>query len=157
MKRGAWYGGVALALAGLVLVPAAVAARGGGRGHGPGPERGARLAEALDLTAEQQEQMRAIAQKYRGGALGDHARDLRQARAQLRTAIHDMKASDAQVQEASRLVASHQAFVAVERHRMAIEMDRILTDEQRTKAAELRAQRWQRMERHGAPEDEIEE
>jgi hypothetical protein len=37
-------------------------------------------------------------------------------------------------------VASHSAFVAVERHRMAVEMDRILTDEQK-KAAELRAQR----------------
>jgi Spy/CpxP family protein refolding chaperone len=156
MKRGAWYGGVALALAGLVVAPVALAARGGGRGHGP--ERGARLAEALDLTAEQQEQMQAISQKYRGGALGDHARDLREARAQLRAAIHDVKASDAQVQEASRLVASHQAFVAVERHRMAIEMDRILTDEQRTKAAELRAQRMERKERrHGPPEDEIEE
>ena len=143
MKRGAWYGGVLLALAALVFVPVA-AARGGGKRPGHGEL--ARMAEALDLTAEQRAQMRGIAEKYRGGPMGDHLRDLRQARVELRKAIQDVKATDAQVQEAAREVASHGAFVAVERHRMAIEMDRVLTEEQRQKAAELRQQRRERCE-----------
>ena len=150
MKRGAWYGGVALSLMALVVVPVA-AARGGGKR--PGHEEMARMAEALDLTAEQRTQMRGIAEKYRSGPMGDHLRDLRQARIELRKAIQDVKATDAKVQGAAQAVASHAAFVAVERHRMAIEMDRILTEEQRQKAAELRQQRRERGEsRHGDPD-----
>jgi Spy/CpxP family protein refolding chaperone len=143
MKRGAWFLGAALALGALAMAPATLAARGEGGGrHGNG--RGQRLAEELGLSPEQRAQMRSILDKYRGGAMGDHLRDLRQARADLRAAIHDVKASDAQVQDLARSVASHEAFVAVERHRMAIEMDRILTPEQKAKAAELRQQRRQR-------------
>jgi len=154
MKRGAWILGAALALGGLTVVPASLAARGdGGR-----PQRGARMAQELGLSPEQQTQMRAIVDKYRGGALGDHMRDLRKARTDLRSAIQDVKSSDAQVQDAARNVASHETFVAVERHRMAIEMDKILTPEQRTKAAELRQQRQERWKQRGpqgpmAPED----
>ena len=154
MKRGAWFLGAALALAALAVGPAAIAARGG---H----ERGQRLAEELGLSPEQRTQMRVITDKYRGGAMGDHMRDLRQARADLREAIHDVKATDAQVQDAARSVASHEAFLAVERHRMAIEMDRILTPEQKAKAAELRQQRRERWEKRDrgpvGPEDESEE
>ncbi|HEX5042924.1 MAG TPA: Spy/CpxP family protein refolding chaperone [Candidatus Polarisedimenticolaceae bacterium] len=139
MKRFAWFLGPALTVGALALAPASLAARGDGPRHGHG--RGERLAAELGLSPEQRTQMRSIMDKYRGGALGDHLRDLRQARADLREAIQDVKASDAQVQDAARSVASHQAFVAVERHRMAIEMDRILTPEQRAKAAELRQQR----------------
>ena len=143
MKRGAWFGGVALALAALVLVPMA-AARGGGKRPGHG-ELG-RMAEALDLTAEQRAQMRGIAEKYRGGPMGSHLSDLRQARVELRKAIQDVKATDAQVQEPAREVASPAACEAGERHRMAIEMDRVLTEDQRQKAAELRQQRRERWE-----------
>ena len=151
MKRGTWFLGAALALTGLAVGPVALAARGAGGRH----ERGQRLAEELGLSPEQRTQMRAIRDKYRGGAMGDHLRNLRQARANLRDAIHDVKATDAQVQDAARSVTSHEAFVAVERHRMAIEMDRILTPEQRIKAAELREQRRTRSPR--GPEDESEE
>ena len=156
MKRGAWFLGAALALGALAAVPASLAARGEGGRHGQA--RGERMAEELGLSPEQRTQMRAITDKYRSGAMGDHLRDLRQARADLRAAIHDVKASDAKVQEAARNVASHETFLAVERHRMAIEMDRILTPEQRTKAAELRQQRGKRGERGpGGPEGESEE
>lgn len=151
MKRGTWFLGAALALAALAVGPAALAARGEGGRH----ERGQRLAEELGLSPEQRTQMRAIMDKYRGGAMGDHLRDLRQARGDLRDAIHDVKATDAQVQEAARSVASHEAFLAVERHRMAIEMDRILTPEQKAKAAELRQQRRDRGP--AGPEDESQE
>jgi len=154
MKRGAWILGTVLALGALAVAPATLAARGGGGRHGQA--RGERLAEELGLSPEQRTQMRSIMDKYRSGAMGDHLRDLRQARADLRTAIHDVKATDAQVQDAARSVASHQAFVAVERHRMAIEMDRILTPEQKAKAAELRQQRRERFQQRG-PEDESEE
>ena len=135
MKRGAWIGAIAV-LAALALVPAALAARGGGRM--------ARMAEALDLTPEQRTQVSAIMEKYRGGSLGDHQRDLKEARAALRRTIHDVKATDAQVQQAAQDVASHASFVAVERHRMAVEIDRVLTDAQRQKAADLREQRRER-------------
>jgi Spy/CpxP family protein refolding chaperone len=155
MKHGAWFGAVALALMALAVAPVA-AARGGGKR--PGHEQIARMAEALDLTAEQRTQMRGIAEKYRSGPMGDHLRDLRRARMELRKAIQDVKATDAQVQDAAREVASHAAFVAVERHRMAIEMDRVLTEEQRQKAAELRQQRRERREsRHGDPDVETDE
>lgn len=153
MKRGAWILGTVLAL-GALAVPATLAARSGGGRHGQA--RGERLADALGLSPEQRTQMRSITDKYRSGAMGDHLRDLRQARADLRTAIQDVKATDAQVQDAARSVASHQAFVAVERHRMAIEIDRILTPEQKTKAAELRQQRRERFQQRGS-EDESEE
>ena len=157
MKRGAWVLGGLLALGALAAVPASLAARGEGGRHGQA--RGERLAEELGLSPEQRTQMRAIMDKYRGGAMGDHLRDLRQSRADLRAAIHDVKATDAQVQDAARTVASHEAFVAVERHRMAMEMDRILTPEQKAKAAELRQQRRERWEKRGpgGPEGESEE
>jgi Spy/CpxP family protein refolding chaperone len=151
MRRGAWYGGLALVVATLVLVPTVGAARGGGKRFGPG--RMARMAEALELTTEQRAQMREVVEKYRGGALGDHRQALREARAQLRAVIHDVSATDAQVQEAAREVSSHAGFVAVERHRMAIEMDRILTEEQKEKAAELRQRRWEG--RRGSEDREI--
>ena len=154
MKRGAWVLGAVLALGALAGVPATLAARGEGGRHGHA--RGERLAKELGLSPEQRTQMRSIMDKYRSGAMGDHLRDLRQARADLRTAIHDVRATDAQVQDAARSVASHEAFVAVERHRMAIEMDRILTPEQKAKAAELRQQRRERFQQRG-PEDESEE
>jgi len=157
MKRGAWFRwlvGTGLALGALAVVPASLAARGEGGRHA----RAERLADELGLSPEQRSQMRAIHDKYRAGALGDHMRDLRESRADLRAAIHDVKATDVQVQDAARSVASHEAFVAVERHRMAIEMDRILTPEQRQKAAELRQQRGKRGERGpGGPEGESEE
>ena len=135
MKRGAWVGAAVL-LAALVLVPVSWAARGGGRM--------ARMADALDLTPEQRTQVSAIIDKYRGGPLGDHQRDLREARTELRRTIHDVKATDAQVQQAAQDVAAHASFVAVERHRMAVEIDRVLTDAQRQKAAELRESRRER-------------
>src|SRR6186997_541291 len=108
MKRGAWFQwlvGTGLALGALAVVPASLAARGEGGRHGQA--RGERLAEELGLSPEQRTQMRAIADKYRAGALGDHMRDLRASRADLRAAIHDVKATDAQVQNAARSVASH--------------------------------------------------
>lgn len=157
MKRGATVLGTVLALGALAGAPATLAARGEGGRHGHA--RGERLAEELGLSPEQRTQMRSIMDKYRSGAMGDHLRDLRQARADLRVAIQDVKATDAQVQDAARTVASHEAFVAVERHRMALEMDRILTPEQKAKAAELRQQRRERFEKRGdrTPEDESEE
>lgn len=153
MKRLAWYAGVAAGLASLIVVPVAAAKRGegphAGRGHG------ARLAEALDLTDDQRAQMRTITEKYRGGDAGERLDDLREARGQLRRLIHDASASDAQVRDAAKEMSAAEALVSVDRHRMAVEIDGLLTDEQRAKAAELRQRRQER--RHGGPQREIDE
>jgi Spy/CpxP family protein refolding chaperone len=106
-----------------------------------------RMADALDLTEEQRARVQEITRKHMEGALGDCLETMRQARERLGAVIHDAAATDAQVQEAASAVAAQVTLVAVERHRMAVEIDGVLTPEQKQKAAALRQRRQEA--RHG--------
>jgi len=100
----------------------------------------AKMAEELDLTAEQRTKIREITAKYMGGALGARMDAMREARKKLRAVVHDPLATDAQVEQAAKAISSEVVAAAVERHRMASEVSAVLTPEQRQKAAELRQQ-----------------
>ncbi len=149
---------VALALS-LGTVYAQAGPGPGRRGPGPGPGMGrgmmGRMAEALDLTADQRAKIRQIRAKYMAGALGNHMDAMSDARANLRIVVHDMASTDEQVQEAARAVAAEVTVLAVEGHRMAAEISAVLTPEQRAKAAELRKQH--RADRRGPPLEEVDE
>jgi Spy/CpxP family protein refolding chaperone len=109
-------------------------------GHGPG--RGmARMAEKLGLSDAQKTQLQAIKDRYRSGAFGDTTKAFQDARARLEDLIGDPVSTDQQILEAARLVSARGESVAIQRHRMAVEIDSILTPEQRQKAKELKAER----------------
>jgi Spy/CpxP family protein refolding chaperone len=150
MKKGLKAVVLGSAVTILALVPGVAHAGHGGPGRGPGGHAGMveHLTEALGLSDDQRAAISGILERYRTGPLGDHRQAMRQARAALDGAIHDPAASDAQVKKASQAVSVQAEQMAVDRHHMAIEMMRVLTDEQRQKFSELRSQHggW-----HGAP------
>lgn len=130
----------ALIVAMAAVVP--VAAQGyGHRGHG-GPDGAgmvAHMTKALGLTDDQQIRIRTIVSSYREGALGDTMRSMHKARAKLRRTIHDLDATDQQVQEAVTAVATAESRLATEQHRMAIDIGGVLTADQKAKLAELKS------------------
>lgn len=143
MKKGT---GIRWMLAGaaVVLAIAPILAHGdadwkGHNGNGPDGHRPmARMAAALDLTPDQQAQVRNIVSRYRKGPLGERMAAMRTGRHTLRALIHDPAATDDQVQQAAGTVSAIAAQVAVERHHMAQEIGKVLTPEQREKAARMR-------------------
>jgi Spy/CpxP family protein refolding chaperone len=142
-----------------LILPAAARAGGPPHGRGHAGARLSHLAEALELTEEQQAQVREIFRKHKDGALGTELVSMREARRRLDALIHDAAASDAQVRQAADEHSTRAARVAVERHRMVVDIDRLLTDEQRDKARELRQQRQERRAQrfHAEETEEIEE
>jgi Spy/CpxP family protein refolding chaperone len=147
-----WEKKLALAVAAgaLALAPALARPAGGGAlpGHGPGGRAGmlAHLAEALGLDAEQRETVRGIVERHRNGSFGESMEAMREAHHVLERVIRDPAATDDEVRETADAFAVLAARAAVERHHMAIEIDAVLTPEQRKKAAELREQ-WQHRRR----------
>ena len=135
-----------LALAGMLLAaPLAFAAQergrrgrgmhGGGRdGHGGGP--GALMRE-LDLTEEQQEQLRAV---FEQGTARETFERLRSSREALNDAI-DNGADEATLRQLAYEVGTAEGDVAVERARTQAAMLEILTPEQREKWETLKAER----------------
>ncbi len=159
-----WMAKTALGVAMLALSLGVVYAQAGpgpgphGPGHGPGmgPGMMGKMADALDLTADQRAKLRQIRAKYMAGALGDHMDAMREARANLRVVVHDVASTDEQVQAAANAVAKEIPVLAVEGRRMAAEISAVLTPEQRAKAAELRKQH--RGQRRGdSPLEEVDE
>lgn len=137
---GKWV--LAAAIAAIVAAP--VMAQGPGRpGRGPegGPERVEWMSDALGLSTEQEHRIQEIATKYRTAEASDGRETTWKARQALDAAIHDASATDADVQEAAAALAAQQALEAVARHRMFVEIDSVLTEEQKTKATELRRRR----------------
>jgi Spy/CpxP family protein refolding chaperone len=134
---------VATAVAALALAAGTAAAHAYGRpGHGPRTgiaEHLLHMAKVLDLTDDQKAQIEAIAAKEKGGASGASAVSMRTARQTLAGTIHDPSATDDQVRDAASAVAALQVEVAVQRHRMAIQILSILTQEQKAKLDDLRA------------------
>jgi Spy/CpxP family protein refolding chaperone len=131
-----------IVLVAAMAAAAPVAAQGYGRHGHRGPEGAgfvAHMTKALGLTDDQQIRVRTIVSNYRDGALGDSMHAMRKARANLRRTIHDLDATDKQVQEAVTAVATTESRLATEQHRMAIDIGGVLTADQRAKLAELKS------------------
>lgn len=114
--------------------------------HGPGSWMMEHLADKLDLSDAQRTQFHEIVSRYKSGALGTSQTALRQSREQLGRLMGDPASTEQQVLDAARAVSAQSEQAAVQRHRMAVEIDSILTDSQRETAKELRAQGWQKAE-----------
>ena len=112
------------------------------RRDGPGPQMIEHLADKLDLSEAQRGQFHDIVTRYKSGALGASESALHQAREQLGKLVGDPAATEQQVLDAARSVSTASEQAAVQRHQMAVEIDSILTDAQREKTKELRAQGW---------------
>ncbi len=113
--------------------------------------RGAWLAETLDLSADQQEQVRAITEEHRT-KVAPLRQSLKENREQLRQ-VGRTKAFD---ETAIRAVAESQATtkieLAVERARLQHRIHAVLTPEQQEKAEKLLSERsHERGHRHGGP------
>ena len=150
-----------LALCGAALLGLALPAQAqpGPRGHGgpggpPGQRMTDKMTQELNLSDAQATQLRAIVSRYHEGAFGDTMKEFHEARKNLEGLIADPASNDQQVMTAAKLVSAKGEQVAVQRHRMAVEIDAILTPEQRQKAKELKAQGWGRGRfQPPAPED----
>jgi protein CpxP len=124
----------------------------GGFGHGPfgrrgfgGPGGDFGLLRGLDLTEDQQAQVRQVMQSHRDEfrAVGERLRAAERAQQDAVTATpFDENAVRARAAE----VAAVQADEAVLRAKVHSDVFAVLTPEQQAKAAELKAQRQQRME-----------
>jgi periplasmic protein CpxP/Spy len=104
---------------------------------GTGPRHGhvlRRIAEKLNLTDSQKSQIKAVwaGEKDTLKSLSGRLRD---ARKNLRAAIHANDANEADVRAASAKVAGVEADLAVERMKLYGKIAPILTDEQRRKIA----------------------
>ncbi len=136
---------VPVALCLVLLGGSLVLAQGRGPGFGPGPHgrmgRGpgpmAGALHQLDLTDEQRDQVRATVQEKMQGQLGDLMRQARQARRDLERLVADPTAGEAAVLDAAHQAGLAGEQLAVERHRLAVAIGKILTDEQRQQFLQL--------------------
>ncbi|MDR3458188.1 MAG: periplasmic heavy metal sensor [Verrucomicrobiae bacterium] len=97
-----------------------------------------RIADKLDLTADQRAQIKTILAGEKG-KLKPLIAGLHDARKNLRDAIRAQDASEASVRAAAARVAGVEADLAVERLQLFGKISPILTAEQRQKAADLQA------------------
>lgn len=110
-------------------------------GGAPAPLRGKilqRLADRLELTADQRSQIKSILEGEREN-LKPLLIALHDARTNLRAAIHAAEANETSVRAASAKVASAEADLAVERLKISGKIAPILTAEQRQKISEFEA------------------
>ena len=94
------------------------------------------FAKELNLTGDQKAQIRAVL-KADKDVLAGLSGQLREARQNLRTAIHASDANETAVRAASAKVASAEADLAVERMKLYGKIAPILTDEQRRQISDL--------------------
>ncbi len=123
----------------------------GGRHHDHARgERGSghRMAERLNLTAEQQEQMEALHARHREEYEARHE-ELRTARKALGEAIHAETLNEAAVRKAAQALAAVEEVVAVARARQFQELRTILDAEQLAKMEEMHERMASRG--HGGP------
>lgn len=144
--------GIVTALALLVTPLLAQAPPGRGPGHGrfhdadrPMHER---MLEQLDLTDDQQEQIDRLTADHRS-AMKDRRELVRDGRMAMRDLVHAEEFDEAAIREAAMAVAEAEADMAVERARLRHEIHKVLTPEQREKAAEMFQERREFVRQHG--------
>jgi Spy/CpxP family protein refolding chaperone len=131
----AWSGGLALALTATVLAAQGFGPMmGGGRGLGIGP-----MARFLNLTEAQQATSKAIAERHKA-SLDAKLRVANAARDEMRKAMDDPAVSDAKVKELHAKVSDAMSAVMLERRAMMLEMEAILTPDQKAAMAKQRSQ-----------------
>ncbi len=131
----------------LLAVPAAAMAHGphgGGGPHGPGaPGPGfivERLAERLELSAEQRADIEALMAAHRARVEPWHE-ELAAAREAVRGAVEAETFDEEAIRAAAAEVARLEVELAVERARFGAELGSVLTREQQAALAELRESR----------------
>jgi protein CpxP len=133
----------AMVLAMAMLFGAAAFAQGparDGRGRGGGGRDGGLPIRALNLTAEQQQQVRAIRDAHQA-ALRQAQEAYRKAAEAQRLAIQTVPANEGQVRAATMAMAEAQADLAVEESRLFTEVWAVLTPEQQTRFKALQQER----------------
>jgi Spy/CpxP family protein refolding chaperone len=130
----------------------------GGRGDGPGKGHGRgfgpgmmdHIAKALDLTAEQQTQVKALFEGMHAAEEARHTKrdDLRK---QLEAATANGQFDETKVRTIANEQAQLMADSMVEHERMKSKIYAILTPEQRTKAEEMHKRGGPHGRRHGPP------
>ena len=96
------------------------------------------LAQALDLSPEQQTKMKAIREKHASALKADHEAARTQGEA-FRAAMEDPKASEAQLRQAFDQMNAARFQTLLEGRAMRQEMRAVLTPEQQAKADAMRA------------------
>ena len=134
-RRGPGFGGARMGLMGHI---------GGSVGFG-GATALMRGLRGLDISDSQREQIRAVFEQYRPQlqALGNQARDAGLA---LRAAVTADVFDEITIRDGSAALGSVQADLAVLGARVHADVVNLLTPEQRQKAAELKAERSQRIQ-----------
>lgn len=112
--------------------------------HGPMESLPPMMLEALDLTTEQEQAIQQLIEERHAGMSEEKHKEMQEAHHQLMEVIHDPDATDDQVLEAARQVSAFQEEMAVERHKMAVAIFEILTEEQRQKLLEMK----EKMQQH---------
>jgi len=109
----------------------------GHAGSGPGPGMMGGLFHQLDLTDEQSEQVRTKIEAHMEGPLGEYTRQQDEIRQELRQLIHDPAADENAIADAARRVSGYCELVALERHRLIVDLFEVLDEQQRQQATEL--------------------
>ncbi len=126
----------------LTAIPAALLAAPPGHGGRPGgPGRGfmaEHMADRLELTDEQREQIRAIHQAH-GDETAPLMEALSAARRELDDAIHAELFDEALIRAAAGSVAEAEADLAVRRAQITGDVRQVLTPDQYQKARDMRA------------------
>lgn len=117
--------------------------KGMGRGHGGHGMMG-RLMHELDLTEEQQAQIKGIMKSNREAMKADREA-MREAKQKVRELGRADEFNEQAIREAARAAAALGEELAVKRARLHHEIMQVLSEEQRAKAQELREQRKERM------------
>jgi Spy/CpxP family protein refolding chaperone len=106
---------------------------GHGRPGPPDPVLGAagRALHLLDLSPEQRHEIHGLIERALDGEVGEHARAFVAARHALEVLIWDPGTADAAIIEAAALAADRARPLELARHRLALDVAAILSDEQR--------------------------
>lgn len=121
--------------------------RMGPGGHGPGMEcdRWMRMAERVDLSDAQRDQIASIVEAARP-ALEQHLEGMGEIRDQLRNA-DPVALEEAAVRQLAQEQAQHMEELIVLRHQLRTDVWSVLTDDQRSELEQLRAERRERHQR----------
>ena len=111
----------------------------GDRGFGLGPW----MARELNLTADPRTKIKGIADAHKD-AVEKAEKSAADARDALRLKVHDPAASEDAVRAAATAAAQAKAQLAVERHKMLVEINGALTPEQQKQLQDLRAKMQER-------------